>query len=225
MNDTTTWSPEGLRQQFPILQRKIHGETLHYLDNAATTFSPTCVQTATARYETRYRSNVQRGIYQLGVEATEAYETARISAAKYLNAASAEEIIFTSGTTFSVNLVAQCLGLSLQPGDEIVVSIAEHHSNFVPWQRLRDYYGVEMKLIPVLSSGSLNLDRLDQLITERCRLVAVSHISNVTGSITDLEAITQAAHRRGALVFVDGAQAAPLGRAGARCRFLCFFGP
>jgi cysteine desulfurase/selenocysteine lyase len=204
-----SWTPDSLRAQFPILERKIHGHRLHYLDNAATTFSPTCVQMAMDRYESTYRSNVQRGVYQLGSEATEAYETARSSAANYLNAASPEEIIFTSGTTFAVNLVAHCLGLSLQPGDEIVVSVAEHHSNFIPWQQLRDHCGVKMKLIPVLDSGTLNLDQLEQLITDRCRLVAVSHISNVTGSIADLESITRAAHRHGALVFVDGAQAVP----------------
>jgi len=205
------WSAENLRKQFPILQRKINGAPLHYLDNAATTFSPACVLEAVAGYENNYRSNVQRGIYQLGVESTEAYENARISAAKYLNAFSTEEIIFTSGTTFSVNLVAQCFGQSLQSGDEIVVSVAEHHSNFVPWQCLRERFGVTMKLIPVLANGSLDLSQLDQLITERCRLVAVSHVSNVTGSITDLETITAAAHRHDALVFVDGAQATPHG--------------
>jgi len=206
-----SWSPEILRQQFPILRRKVNGAPLHYLDNAATTFSPTCVQEAVAGYENNYRSNVQRGIYQLGVEATEAYENARISAANYLTAVSPEEIIFTSGTTFSINLVAQCFGQSLKPGDEIVVSVAEHHSNFVPWQCLQERYGVTIKLIPVLASGALDLEELDQLITERCRLVAVSHVSNVTGSITDLEVITAAARRQGALVFVDGAQAVPHG--------------
>ncbi|MBT4520060.1 MAG: aminotransferase class V-fold PLP-dependent enzyme, partial [Halieaceae bacterium] len=188
MSDSITWSPEDLRRQFPILQREINGQPLCYLDNAATTFSPVCVHSAVADYETHYRSNVQRGVYQLGAEATEAYEGARTSVAKYLNAA-AQEIIFTSGTTAAVNLVASGLAQTLREGDEIVVSVAEHHSNFVPWQRLRDEHGIQMKLIPVLASGSLDLDHLDQLITERCRLVAVSHVSNVTGSISDLEAI------------------------------------
>lgn len=206
-----SWSPEDLRQQFPILQRQVHGQALHYLDNAATTFSPECVQAAMSRFENHYRSNVQRGAYQLGAEATEAYEGARTSVAKYLNAYSDDEVIFTSGTTFSVNLVAYCLGQSLQPGDEIVVSVAEHHSNFVPWQRLREQCGVNMKLIPVSNNGNLDLSALDELITDRCKLVAVSHISNVTGSITDLDIITSAARRQGALVFVDGAQAAPHG--------------
>ena len=206
-----SWSPQSLRQQFPILQRQVHGHALHYLDNAATTFSPECVQAAMSRYENHYRSNVQRGVYQLGAEATEAYEGARASVAKYLNASSDDEIIFTSGTTFSVNLVAHGLGQFLQPGDEIVVSVAEHHSNFIPWQRLREQCGVRMILIPVLSNGNLDLSTLDALITDRCKLVAVSHISNVTGSITDLDKITSAARRQGALVFVDGAQAAPHG--------------
>ncbi len=205
------WSPESLRQQFPILGRQVHGHALHYLDNAATTFSPECVQAAMSNYENHYRSNVQRGVYQLAAESTEAYERARASAAKYLNACSVDEIIFTSGTTFSVNLVAHGLGQSLQSGDEILVSVAEHHSNFIPWQRLCEQRGVKMKLIPVSSNGSLDLSTLDELLTDRCRLVAVSHISNVTGSITDLDKITSAARRQGALVFVDGAQAAPHG--------------
>ena len=206
-----SWSPQSLRQQFPILQRQIHGHALHYLDNAATTFSPECVQAAMSRYEKHYRSNVQRGVYQLGAESTEAYEGARLSAATYLNARSDEEIIFTPGTTFSVNLVAHCFGQSLEPGDEILVSLGEHHSNFIPWQHLCAQRGIEMKLIPVLANGSLDLSQLDELITHRCRMVAVSHISNVTGSITDLDCITAAAHRQGALVFIDGAQAAPHG--------------
>ncbi|MEH6581861.1 MAG: SufS family cysteine desulfurase [Halioglobus sp.] len=211
MSDTAIWSPEELRAQFPILRREVNEQPLRYLDNAATTFSPRCVQEAMTRFENHFRSNVQRGMHQLGVEATEAYETARSSAANYLNACSTDEIVFTPGTTFAVNLVAHCFGQTLHSGDEIVVSVAEHHSNFIPWQRLRDQYGIEIRLIPVLANGSLDLDQLDQLITERCRLVAVSHISNVTGSITDLEAITRIAHSNNALVFVDGAQAVPHG--------------
>jgi cysteine desulfurase/selenocysteine lyase len=204
-------SSEELRLQFPILQRQVNGQPIHYLDNAATTFSPGCVQDAVAHFENHSRSNVQRGMHQLGMEATDAFEAARASAANYLNAPSHDEIIFTSGTTFAVNLVAYCIGQSLQAADEIVVSVAEHHSNFVPWQQLCQQYGVQMKLIPVLADGSLDLGQLDQIITERCRVVAVSHVSNVTGSITDLQAITRAAHRHGALVFADGAQAAPHG--------------
>lgn len=206
-----TWSPDELRRQFPILQREIEGQPLHYLDNAATTFSPHCVQEAVAHFENHSRANVQRGMHRRGIEATNAFESARGSAARYLNAASCAEIIFTSGTTFAVNLVAQCLGQSLRAGDEIVVSMAEHHSNFVPWQRLCEQVGAQLKLIPVQANGSLDLSQLEQLITERCRVVAVSHIANVTGSITNLPAIARSAHRNGALVFVDGAQAAPHG--------------
>jgi len=205
------WSVDDLRLQFPILQRRVNDQPLHYLDNAATTFSPRCVQEAMTYFENHSRSNVQRGMHQLGIEATDAFEAARYSAAKYLNAPSCDEIIFTPGTTFAVNLVASCLGSSLQAGDEIVVSVAEHHSNFVPWQRLCQQCGVQMKLIPVLPSGSLDLNQLDQLITPRCRVVAVSHISNVTGSITDMQAISRAARRQNALLFVDGAQATPHG--------------
>ena len=211
ISDREDWSPEALRQEFPILQRQVNGRPLHYLDNAATTFSPRCVQEAVAEFENHSRSNVQRGMHQLGVEATEAFEAARNSIASYLNAPSMDEIIFTPGTTFAVNMVAHCFGQSLLPGDEIVISVAEHHSNFIPWQCLRDQYGIELRLIPVLANGSLDLGTLDQLVSHRCRLVAVSHVSNVTGSITDLESIPRTAHNHNALVFVDGAQAVPHG--------------
>ena len=193
------------------MQREINGHPLHYLDNAATTFSPRCVQEAMSQHENHSRSNVQRGMHQLGGEATDAYEAARTRVANYLNAVSSEEIIFTSGTTFGVNLVAQCLGPSMRAGDEIVVSVAEHHSNFVPWQRLCEQYDLQLKLIPVLANGSLDLRQLDELVSERCRMVAVSHVSNVTGSITDLTAVSRAARRHGAMIFVDGAQAVPHG--------------
>jgi cysteine desulfurase/selenocysteine lyase len=205
------WTPDGLRQQFPILQREVNGQPLSYLDNAATTFSPQCVLDAVSGFESHSRSNVQRGMHQLGAEATEAFEAARATSASYLNAGSAEEIVFTSGTTFAVNLVAQCLAPSLESGDEIVVTVAEHHSNFVPWQRVCQQRGLQLKLIPVLPNGCLDLGKLDELITDRCRVVALSHVSNVTGAITDLEPITRAAQRHGALVLVDGAQAAPHG--------------
>ena len=217
------WSPDSLRLQFPILQREINGQPLHYLDNAATTFSPICVQEAVAQFENHSRSNVQRGMHQLGIEATDAFEAARATAARYLNVASSDEIIFTSGTTFAVNLVAHCLGQSLQPGDEVLVSVAEHHSNFVPWQRLCEQYGATMKLIPVLASGALDLSQLDQLVTDRCRVVAVSHTSNVTGSIADVQAISRCARRQGALVFVDGAQAAPHGPIDVRALDVDFY--
>lgn len=204
------WSPHELRLQFPILQREVNGYPLHYLDNAATTFSPRCVGEAIARFESYSRSNVQRGMHQLGIEATDAYEAARTSVASYLNVDD-EEIIFTSGTTFAVNLAAHCIGMSLRAGDEIVVSLAEHHSNFVPWQRLCQQHGLQLKLIPVRTNGSLDLEQLDDLLSDRCRMVAVSHVSNVTGSIADIAAISRAARRHGALVFVDGAQATPHG--------------
>jgi cysteine desulfurase / selenocysteine lyase len=207
----TSWTPDRLRQQFPILQREVNGQPLAYLDNAATTFSPRCVLEAVADFESHSRSNVQRGMHQLGVEATEAFESARATSARYLNASSPDEIVFTSGTTFAVNLVAQCLGQTLEEGDQVVITVAEHHSNFVPWQRLCQQRGLQLKLIPVQANGCLDMAQLDQLITERCRVVAVSHISNVTGSITDIQAVTRAAQRHGALVFVDGAQAAPHG--------------
>lgn len=205
------WTPEALRQQFPILQREVNGRPLRYLDNAATTFSPVSVTEAMAEFENCHRSNVQRGMHRLGVEATEAYEAARAISAAYLNAAAPDEIVFTSGTTFAVNLVAHCLGQTLEAGDEIVVTAAEHHSNFVPWQRLCEQRGLRLRLVPVLADGSVDLGQLDRLITGRCKVVAVTHVSNVTGGILDLPAIAEAAHRQSALVFVDGAQAVPHG--------------
>ncbi len=205
------WTPCRLREQFPILEREINGNPLCYLDNAATTFSPRCVLDAVAAYESHSRANVQRGMHQLGSEASAAYELARGHAARYLNAQSADQIVFTSGTTLSMNLLAHSLGESLGEGDEIVVSVAEHHSNFVPWQRLCQTRRLRLKVIPVLANGRLDLERLDQLISNRCRIVAIAHVSNVSGNINDVRTIARAAHRQGAKIVVDGAQAAPHG--------------
>lgn len=202
---------DALRAQFPILNREVNGQPLHYLDNAATTFCPQPVTEAVVGFETGYRANVARGVHSLASEATDAYEGARASVVRYLNADDAEEVVFTSGTTGSINLLAHCLEPDMQPGDEVVVSLAEHHSNFVPWQRLCERTGAQLKVIPVDDRGCLDLTSLEEVITERCRLVAVTHASNVTGAVSDIVAISRAAKRQGAKVVVDGAQAVPHG--------------
>ena len=200
-----------LRKQFPIFERKINDKPLHYLDSAAMAQIPQVVLDAVWQYETHSRANVQRSVYQLATESTDAYQGARLSVANYLNAPSAEEVIFTSGTTAAINLLAYGFGASLQEGDEVLISLAEHHSNFVPWQMLRDRCGIELKAIPLQSDGSFNLDEIDSLVTERCKLIAVTHVSNVTGLVSDVSRLVKAANKVGARVFLDGAQAAPHG--------------
>ncbi len=196
----------SLRAQFPMLKRRVNDTQLHYLDNAATTFCPDTVLEAMTEFETQHRANVKRGVHRLADEATEAYEAARHQVGQYLKVPT-EEIIFTSGATAAINLVAQSYGLILKPGDQILVSLAEHHSNFVPWQLLQERCGVKLRAIPLRQDGRIDTRVLDHLVNEDCRLIAVTHASNVTGAITDLAPITRAAQRVGARVLVDGAQA------------------
>ncbi len=200
-----------IRAQFPILSRPVHGRALHYLDNSATSQMPEAVLAALAEHETGHRANVLRGVHFLAEAATEAYEQARIRAARYVNAAEAAEIVFTSGTTMAINLVAHSLGQMLEPGDEVVITRLEHHSNIVPWQLLRDRAGIKLKVLPVSREGRLDLDAIDELLTPRCKLLAVSHVSNVTGAVSDLGRLVAAARAVGAMVLVDGAQRTPHG--------------
>lgn len=206
-----TFDVGDIRKQFPIFERKINDKPLRYLDSAAMAQIPQTVIDAVIHFETYSRANVQRSVYQLATESTDAYHGARASVAAYLNAPAIEEVIFTSGTTAAINLLAHGFGSSLKKGDEVLISLAEHHSNFVPWQMLRDRCGIELKTIPLQADGSFNLDEIDSLITERCKLIAVTHVSNVTGAITDVSRIVKAASKVGASVFLDGAQAAPHG--------------
>jgi cysteine desulfurase/selenocysteine lyase len=180
---------------------------LHYLDSAATAQIHRSALDAVVRHETASRANVSRGIYQLAEAAELAYEQARRMVARFLNAGSPDEIVFTSGATASLNLVAHAFGSTLRSGDRVLISVAEHHSNFVPWQMLRDRTGIELSLIPVTASGQLDLARLPQLIDSKCRLVAVTHLSNVTGAWTDVARVVEAARKVGARVLLDGAQA------------------
>ena len=200
MSDTAA----NLRAQFPLLAA---APELHYLDSAATAQIHRAALDAVVSHETTRRANVMRGTYRLAEAADLAYERARQSAARFLNAGSAGEIVFTPGATASLNLVAHAFGSTLKAGDRVLVSVAEHHSNFVPWQMLRDRCGIELALIPVGADGRLDLARLPGLMGDRCRLVAVTQCSNVTGAWTDVAAIVAAARKVGARVLLDGAQA------------------
>ena len=205
-----TFDLASIRSQFPILSRRIGDAPLHYLDNAASAQVPNLVLDAVYRFETTSRANVLRGVHRLAEEATAAYAAARQSVARYLNVP-AQEVVFTSGTTGAINLVARSYGALLSPGDEIVVSEIEHHSNIVPWQILRDSKGVVLRVLPVRDDGSLDLDGLGQVVTAKTRLIALTHASNVTGAVTELAPVRAAAAAVGAKILLDGAQRAPHG--------------
>lgn len=205
-----TLDVERVRADFPILQRTVHdGRPLVYLDNAATTQKPQAVLDRLAAYYTNENANVHRGVHVLSAEGTEAYEAARRTVQRFVGARHAHEVVFTRGTTEAINLVAHGFATLLAPGDEIVVSAIEHHANIVPWQMLRDRTGARLRVIPVLDSGDLDLSALDDVITERTRLVAVTHTSNALGTVVDLAPIVAAARAVGAAVLIDGAQATP----------------
>lgn len=203
--------PYQLRAEFPILHQEINGKPLVYLDNAATSQKPLCVLDSSRNYYERINSNIHRGVHRLSQAATAAHEAARETIAKHLNATRPEEIIFTSGTTDSVNLVASALGRSdlLKAGDEIIVSGLEHHSNTVPWQMLCERLGITLKVIPVLDDGTLDLEAYDALLSERTKLVSVNHVSNAFGTVNKVIHICSQAKKFGALTFIDGAQSVP----------------
>jgi cysteine desulfurase / selenocysteine lyase len=184
---------------------------LHYLDNAATAQMPEVVFDALRRFEVEARANVHEGMHARARAATDAYNQARARVARFLHASSDEEVVFTYGTTSSINLLAHSFGRLLQPGDEILLSILEHHSNLVPWQRLAQRQDVVLRFLPMTPEGRLNLDRLGSELTERCRLVALTHCSNVTGALTDVGRVVAAVRAVGAKVMLDGAQRAPHG--------------
>ena len=200
---------DAVRGDFPCLHQEVHGHPLAYLDNAATTQKPQAVIDAVARYYERDNANVHRGVHALAERATEAYEQARARVAHFLHAAAPEEIVFVRGTTEAINLVATSLGTTFAPGDEVVITEMEHHSNIVPWQLLRDRVGIRLKVLPMDDRGCLALEQLDGLLTDRTRLVSLVHGSNALGTINPVAEIAAAAHAAGALVLVDGAQAAP----------------
>lgn len=202
--------PHALRRDFPIFTRTVHGKPLIYLDNAATTQRPQVVIDAITEYYQRYNANVHRAVHTLSHEASVAYEEAHKKAAKFVNARSWREIVFTRNATEAINLVAYAWGLhNLQTGDEVLVTIMEHHSNIVPWQMLRELKEIELKFLDVTDDGRLKLDELPKLLTPRTKLVGVVYASNVLGTINPVREIIEAAKRVGAVTVVDAAQAAP----------------
>ena len=200
---------ERTRPDFPILQRIVNGHPLVYLDSGASSQKPRTVIEAMSQYYERSHANVHRSIHTLGEEATELYESARDRVQRFIGAASREEVVFTRGTTDGISLVAETLGRTLGPGDEILITEMEHHSNIVPWQLAARARGAHLRAIPLAGEGVLDLDAMDRLLTERTRVVAFTHISNVLGTINPVRAIVARARRVGALTLVDGAQAAP----------------
>lgn len=199
-----TYDISAIAKEFPLLAET--GGSLHYLDNAAMSQIHQIALDSQFRFETTLRSNVNRGSYRLAETATSAYAQARDQVARFLNAKSANEIIFTSGTTAAINLVANSFGEHLSLGDEIVISAAEHHSNFVPWQRLCQRNGLLLRILPVTTDGFIDMQMLSNVVTQRCRLIALTHASNVTGIVTDVSSVIEFAHAVGAVVLLDGAQ-------------------
>ncbi|MDE2846241.1 MAG: cysteine desulfurase, partial [Gemmatimonadota bacterium] len=215
------------RADFPILDRKVHGKPLVYLDNSATSQKPRAVLDALDDYYTRLNANVHRGLHTLSEEATNAYEAARERVARFINAP-ARNLVFVRNTTEGINLVASAWGRkNVGAGDEILLSVMEHHSNIVPWQMLARETGAVLRYFDIRDDGSLDMDQADELITERTRIVSIAHMSNVLGTVNPIEAIVERAHAAGALVFVDAAQSVPhmpvdVARLG--CDFFAFSG-
>ena len=200
---------EDIRKDFPILSRKVNGKPLVYLDNAATSQTPQQVIDVIVDYYSNYNANIHRGVHTLSQEATDLYEQARQKIQVHFNAKFTHEIIFTSGTTHSINLVANGFYSLLKRGDEVIVSALEHHSNIVPWQMLCERTGAVLKVIPMNQEGELIMTKYDELLSEKTKLVFVNHISNALGTINPIEYIIKKAHNVGAAVLIDGAQACP----------------
>lgn len=219
---------EAWRADFPILQTQVHGKRLVYLDNAATTHKPQAVIEAESRYYREDNANVHRGVHALSQRATDAYEAARQTVQRFIHAARPEEIVFVRGTTEAINLVAQSYGRPrFRPGDEIVLSALEHHSNIVPWQMLCQQTGALLRVIPVDDSGELDMDAYEQMLNPRTRMVALAHVSNALGTINPVRAMIAKAHARGAPVLLDGAQAIahlPVDVQALGCDFYAFSG-
>lgn len=204
------WDAEKIRADFPVLHQRIHGKPLVYLDSSATSQKPKSVIDAITHYYQQDNANIHRGVYELSARATRAFEKTREHVKTFINAESLEEIIFTSGTTAGINLVAQSYGRSqLKSGDEVIISTMEHHSNIVPWQMLSEQSGTVLRVIPVTDSGELDLGAYQKLFTPRTKIVAITHASNALGTINPVKEIIKIAHEHGAIVLVDGAQAFP----------------
>lgn len=205
---TRSLDPAAIRAEFPILSRDVNGHPLVYLDNAASAQKPEAVIEALAGQMRTAYANVHRGLHTLANETTEAFEAARESVRAFLNAPSTDNVIFTKGSTEGINLVASALAGRIQPGDEIVLSIMEHHSNIVPWHFLRERHGAVLRWVGLMEDGSLDMDAMAAAIGPRTKMVAITHMSNVLGTVTDVAAITKLAHAAGAEILVDGSQAA-----------------
>jgi len=200
---------EAIRADFPILQREVNGQPLVYFDNAATSQTPKQVIDVITDYYCRYNANIHRGVHQLSQEATDAYEKARLTIQQHFNAAKSHEIIFTSGTTHSINIVAAGYASHLKQGDELMVSAMEHHSNIVPWQMLCEKTGATLKVIPMTQAGTLDMTAFKNTLNKNTQLVFVNHVSNALGTVNPIEEIITQAHQMNAKVLIDGAQAAP----------------
>ena len=208
-NESPTFDVMRLRGDFPILERRVHGKPLVYLDNAATSQKPRCVIEREARYYAETNANVHRGIHSLSQEATDAYEGARDEVQRFVNAAKREEIVFVRGTTEAINLVAASFGQRLKPGDEILITGMEHHSNIVPWQLLCERSGAVLRIASITDAGELNQESFERRLGPHTRIVAITHVSNALGTINPVREMITLAHAHGAVALVDGAQAAP----------------
>ena len=200
---------ENIRQDFPILSRDVYGKPLVYLDNGATTQKPLCVLDAMREEYLNVNANVHRGVHYLSQQATDLHEGAREEVRKFINAEKTEEIVFTRGTTEAINLVAASFGELMNKGDEVIVSVMEHHSNIVPWQLLANRKGTKIKVIPINDRGELIIDEYKKLFNEHTRIVSVTHVSNVLGTINPIDDIIRIAHSHGVPVLIDGAQSTP----------------
>jgi cysteine desulfurase/selenocysteine lyase len=204
-----SFDPERIREDFPILRQTVHGKPLAFLDSAASAQKPQCVIDAVSELYQRDYANVHRGVYELSLRSTRALDQARARTARFLGASDEREIVFVRNATEAINLVAHSLGARFEPGDEIVLTEMEHHSNIVPWQMLCERRGCVLRVAPIDERGALRLDAFEALLSPRTRLVAISHVSNVLGTVNPIEEIAALCRARGALLCVDGAQAAP----------------
>jgi cysteine desulfurase / selenocysteine lyase len=226
-------APAGLdvariRRDFPILDQQVHGRPLIYLDNAATSQKPQTVIDTVSRFYRSENANIHRGVHYLSEQASLAYEGAREKVARFINARSPHEVVFTRGTTDSINLVAQSYGRAfLRPGDEVLITTMEHHSNIVPWHLLRDQTGIRLLAVPLTSTGELDMDAFQAMLSERTRLIALVHLSNALGTINPIRQVTAWARERGVPVLVDAAQSVPhlpVDVQNLDCDFLAFSG-
>ncbi|EKI4464480.1 cysteine desulfurase [Staphylococcus pseudintermedius] len=206
----TKLNVEAIIKDFPILEQQVNGKRLAYLDSTATSQKPKQVIDALSDYYERYNSNVHRGVHTLGSLATDGYEGARETVRRFIHAKYFEEIIFTRGTTAAINMITHSYGdANVGEGDEIVVTQMEHHANLVPWQQLAKRQGATLKFIPMAEDGTITLEAVRETVSERTKIVAIAHVSNVLGTINDIKAIAEIAHEHGAIISVDGAQSVP----------------